>query len=419
MRASASLPGPCATISPERLAEQPPPAGRGAKTMTLIDWKVPLGDARVLPEDLESVIDVYLSGWLSMGPRTQELEAAFADYTGAAHCVAVSSGSAALHLACLGADLGPGDRVILPSITFVATANAIAYCGAEPVFADIVSESEPWLSPQAAEAAVDDRTRAIMAVCYGGHPGEIVRLRELADARGLTLLEDAAHGAGCWAGERHAGTIGRAGAFSFSAAKSVGVGEGGMLATDDAELAERVGTLRWHGVSRSSWSRHNDPVGDYDVAELGFNYRLDDPRAALALARLRRLEAEVERRTEIDAAYRRDLGELDGLEVTAPAPSGSRSGQMMFTVVLGEEIDRDGFRRALAARGVQTSVHFPPLHRLSLYSSSGAELPRSEAFGRRTVSLPMFAQMEEWQRQLVIDSVAEALLAAPASARSA
>jgi dTDP-4-amino-4,6-dideoxygalactose transaminase len=377
----------------------------------MMDWRVPLGSAQVPDEDLEAVCQVYRSGWLSMGPRTAELEAAFADYTGAAHCVAVSSCTAALHLACLAIGIGPGDRVIVPSMTFVATANAVAYCGGEPVFADIVSDTEPWLSVETTAPAIDERTRAILAVCYGGHPGDIRRLRELAERRGLTLIEDAAHATGAWSDGKHVGTFGRAGAFSFSASKHMAVGEGGMIATDDLRLARRVERLRWHGISRSSWSRHRQTVSEYWVADLGFNYRLDDPRAALALARLRRLEQETVKRAEIDAAYRRDLAQLDGIEPTAPVPPGSRSSHQMFTVVLDEEVNRDEFRRFLGRRGVQTSVHFTPLHRFPLYSGAGVSLPRTESYGRRSVTLPMFPAMETWQRELVVESVADALRA--------
>jgi dTDP-4-amino-4,6-dideoxygalactose transaminase len=377
--------------------------------MTMIDWQVPLGSAEVPEEDLKALCDVYRSGWLSMGPRTAELESAFADYTGSAHCVAVSSCSAALHLACLATGIGPGDRVIVPSITFVATANAIAYCGAEPVFADISSETEPWLSKETVAAAIDERTRAILTVCYGGHPGEIVGLRELAKSDGLTLIEDAAHGAGAWSEGKHVGTFGQVGAFSFSASKQMSVGEGGMIATDDPRLARRFERLRWHGISKSSWARHRQTVSEYQVDDLGFNYRLDDPRAALALARLRRLEDETVRRAQIDAAYRRDLEGLEGIEPTAPSPPGSRAGHLMFTVVLDEGVNRDRFRRFLAQRGVQTSVHFTPVHRLALYSGVDASLPRSESYGRRTVSLPMFPGLEDWQRELVVESVADAL----------
>ena len=179
------------------------------------DWTVPLADVVVPEEDIAVVADVYRSGWLSMGPRTEELERALAEYTGARHALAVTNGTAALHLICLAAGLGPGDEVIAPSLTFVASVNAIAYTGAAPVFADIAALEEPWTPAAAVEAAITPRTKAIMAVAYGGHPGEIAELRALADAHGLTLLEDAAHAIGAHHAGRHLGTFGAAGAFSF------------------------------------------------------------------------------------------------------------------------------------------------------------------------------------------------------------
>ena len=373
------------------------------------DWKVPLGNARVPDEDLDSIRETYRSGWLNMGPRTEELEAEFAEYAGAAHCLAVNSCSAGLHLACLAVGIEPGDRVVMPAMTFVATPNAVAYCGGEPVFAEIAGELKPWLSAEAAEAAIDERTRAIFAVCYGGHPGEIEELRELADGRGLALIEDAAHGCGSRRGGRHIGTFGQVGAFSFSAAKNIGVGEGGMVATNDPDLAEHIERLRWHGISTDAWSRHRSAASSYDVTELGFNYRIDDPRSALALVHLRRLDAETQIRAEIDAEYRRELDGLDGIEPTEPAGEGSDSSHLLFTVVLDEGLDRDRFRMLLAEHGVQTSLHFRPLHRLSLYSRPSLDLPRTESYGRRCVSLPIYPRMEEWQRELVLEAIADAL----------
>jgi dTDP-4-amino-4,6-dideoxygalactose transaminase len=207
-------------------------------------WKVPLADVRVPPADIDVVAETYRSGWLSMGPETERLEAAFADYTGAGEAIAVANGTAALHLACTAAGLGPGDEVVVPSLTFVATANAIAYTGARPVFADIRGVKEPWLAADACEAAIGPATTAIFAMAYGGHSGEIVALRALAAQRGLLLLEDAAHAAGSRLDGRHLGTFGNAGAFSLFSNKNLAVGEGGVVVTDDADLAARMRLLR-------------------------------------------------------------------------------------------------------------------------------------------------------------------------------
>jgi dTDP-4-amino-4,6-dideoxygalactose transaminase len=373
------------------------------------DWQVPLSAVRLTEADIEAAVEVYRSGWLSMGPRTQELEAAFAEYTGSGHVLAVSSCTAGLHLAMSAAGLGPGDEAVVPSITFVASANAIAYTGARPVFAEIAAVDRPWLSAETVDRAITPATKAIMAVSYGGHPGEIEGLRQLAEDRGLVLVEDAAHGSGSWLGDRHLGTFGLAGAISFSAGKNLGVGEGGVVLTDDDELAERVRLMRWHGVTRSIWDRHQASTESYDVAGLGFNYRIDDPRAALARSRLARLDEDNRRREALASVYRDELGELGGLSLLASPPEFARVSNSMFAVVLEEGVDRDAFRGRLAQSGIQTSVHFSPVHRFELYADSGAELPVADAFAARTVSLPMFAEMNEGQQAQVIEAVRKAL----------
>jgi dTDP-4-amino-4,6-dideoxygalactose transaminase len=373
------------------------------------DWQVPLSAVRLTEADIEAATDVYRSGWLSMGPRTEELERAFEEYTGAGKCLAVSSCTAGLHLAMAGLGLGPGDEAVVPAITFVASANCVAYTGARPVFADIAAVDRPWLSAASTDAAITERTKAIVAVSYGGHPGDVEALRELADDRGLLLIEDAAHGSGSWLGDRHLGTFGQAGAISFSAGKNLGVGEGGMLLTSDEELAERARLMRWHGVTRSIWERHRASTESYDVAGLGFNYRIDDARAALARSRLSRLEDDNALRAAIAARYRDELAELGGVGLLADPPASARISNSMFAIVLDQEVDRDAFRDSLAERGVQTSVHFSPVHRFELYSGSGADLPVADAFAARTVSLPMFPEMAEGQQAQVIEAVRAAL----------
>ena len=373
------------------------------------DWQVPLSAVRLTDTDIEAAVDVYRSGWLSMGPRTEELERAFADYTGAKHCLAVSSCTAGLHLAALAAGLGPEDEAVVPTITFVASANAIRYTGARPVFADIAAVDRPWLSAETAERAMTDRTKAIVAVSYGGHPGEVEDLRRLAEDRGVALIEDAAHGSGSWLGERHLGTFGLAGAISFSAGKNLGIGEGGMLLTDDDDVADHARLKRWHGVTRSIWERHRGGTESYGVSELGFNYRIDDPRAAIGRSRLGRLDDNNRLRAEIASVYRRGLGELEGVLLLAAPPEAARVSNSMFAIVVDEGVDRDAFRGALAERGIQTSVHFSPVHRFELYADSGAELPVADEFAARTVSLPMFAEMDEGQQAQVIEAVREAL----------
>lgn len=375
------------------------------------DRKVPLASPRLLESELREAMDAYRSGWLCMGPRTAELEASMCEYTGAGHAVAVSSCTAALHIACAAADLGPGDTAIVASLAFAATANAIAYTGASPRFAEIVAVDRPWLSAEAVGAAVEPSTKAIVAMSYGGHPGEIEALAELAHRRGLTLIEDAAHAAGSWQGGRHVGSFGLAGAMSFSASKNLGIGEGGMLLTDDEAVARRARAMRWHGISASTWDRHNADAPEYTVEEVGFNYRIDDPRAALVNAKLRRLDEDNRCRAEIDAAYRAAFELEQGFVAVQPPPDGERASHCVFAIVLDEGIDRRAFRELLSARGVETSIHFPPLHSSPGYDRPAATLPLTEAFAARAVSLPIFPHMEDWQRELTIEATLEAAAA--------
>ena len=376
-------------------------------------WTVPLADVVVSEEDIAAVADVYRSGWLSMGPQTEALEEAFAQYVGARHALAVANGTAGLHLVCAAAGLGPGDEVIVPSMTFVATVNAIAYTGATPVFADIHGLTEPWLVPGTVEAVATARTRAIMAMAYGGHPGETEGIAQLARDRGLVLLEDAAHAAGSRSAGRHLGTFGLAGAFSFFSNKNLAVGEGGMVVTDDDDLAARMRLLRSHGMTTLTWDRHRGHASGYDVVALGFNYRIDEPRAALARRRLARLDAENGRRAELDARYRDRLDGTSGLVLALAPTAGARPAHHLFTVVLDPEVERAAFREALAARGIQTSVHYPPVHRLSAHARA-IDLPVTEAYGERAVTLPLFATMTIGQQDAVVDAVRAAVGAARA-----
>jgi dTDP-4-amino-4,6-dideoxygalactose transaminase len=371
-------------------------------------WTVPLADVVVPEDDIAAVADVYRSGWLSMGPETEAFEREFAAYTGAGHALAVTNGTAALHLICVAAGLGPGDEVVVPSMTFVATVNAIAYTGATPVFADVASLTEPWLDPAAVQAVLTDRTTALMTMPYGGHPGRIAALAQLAREHGLIVLEDAAHAIGSQLGDRHLGTFGLAGAFSFFSNKNLAVGEGGMVVTDDDAVAARMRLLRSHGMTTLTWDRHRGHASAYDVVELGFNYRIDEPRAALARRRLARLDDENARRAEIDARYRELLAGVDGLAPGLAPVDGARLAHHLFTIALDEGVDRARFRETLAVRGVQTSVHYPPAHRFSIYATD-ADLPVTEAYGDRAVTLPMFATMTLDQQNEVIEAIRAAL----------
>jgi dTDP-4-amino-4,6-dideoxygalactose transaminase len=366
------------------------------------DWRVPLADVRFSEDEVQAVADVYRSGWLSQGPRVRAFEAEFARWLGAEQAVAVSSGTAALHLALVAAGVSAGDEVIVPSLTFAATAAAVVAAGANPVFADVQSARAPWLSVAAVEAAVTARTRAVINVAYAGLAGEVVALRRVADERGLFLLEDAAHAVGGRTGDGATGTIGHAGAFSFFANKNLPLGEGGMLVTADADLAARARLLRSHGLSSGTWARHQGQSVDYEVLEPGFNYRLDEARAALGSRLLQRIDADNAARSRLATRYRAALRAV-ATPVIGDAPG---CAWHIYPVLLEAAVDRAAFRERLAAAGVQTSVHYPPLHLSPAFARhAGAALPATEAYARRTVTLPLFAHMTESQQDLVIGAV--------------
>lgn len=368
------------------------------------DWRVPLADVEIGEKEITAVSETYRSGWLSMGPRTTELEEHFAEYTGSRHALAVASGTAALHLICLAAGLGAGDEVVVPSLTFVATANAIRYTGATPVFAEIADLERPWLSAEAAADAITNRTRAIMNMTYGGHPGDSAELAVLAADRGLTLLEDAAHGLGGRLDRRPLGTFGLAGAFSFFSNKNLPIGEGGMVVTDDDQIAAKVKLLRSHGMTAISWDRQQGHASGYDVVELGFNYRIDEPRATLATARLTRLDSDNERRATATRVYQGLLESVDGVVQTMPDHPGAEPAHHLVTVVLDKDLDRAVLREKLERDGIQTSLHYPPIHRFSIYDN-GVSLPVTEEYAARAVTLPLFPSITEEQIGMVVDAL--------------
>ena len=375
-------------------------------------WRVPLSDVPIDEELRAAVAETVESGWWSMGPRVAEFEEAFAEFIGVDKALAVANGTAALHLALLAIECGPGDEVVLPSLNFVAAANAIAHTGATPVFCDIKGVHDLNLDPADVEAALSPRTKAIVVLHYGGFPCDMAAVRELAESWGIEIVEDAAHAPGAmWRGEP-CGALGRIACFSFFSNKNMPVGEGGMVVTDDAELAERVRLLRSHGRTTLTWDRHRGHAGGYDVLAQGFNYRLDEIRAAMGLVQLRRLPGENAARAEVSARYRSLLDGERGISMPfGDEEEGTVSSHHLAVVLLPEGADRDAVRATLGEERIQTSVHYPPIHLFTQYREAGAlrPLPETEEVGRRLVTLPLYGQMEPAQADLVADTLLAAL----------
>jgi dTDP-4-amino-4,6-dideoxygalactose transaminase len=370
-------------------------------------WKVPLADVAVGDELVDAVLEVVRSGWWSMGPRVEEFEQAFAEFTGARHAVAVANGTAALHLALLAAGCEDGDEVVVPSLNFVAAANTILHTGADAIFCDVAGPGDLNLSVSDLEAAVTNRTKAIVVLHYGGYPCDMEAVLELAAQRGLTVIEDAAHAPGATYGGRVCGTLGALGCFSFFSNKNLPVGEGGMIVTDDDRLAEHIRLLRSHGMTTLTWDRHRGHASGYDVLLPGFNYRLDEVRAVVGLEQLRRLPAENAARAALVARYREALDGRKGLTMPfGPAP-GREPAYHLAVVLLPEGVERDEVRSALGEQGIQTSVHYPPIHGFTAYRSRPQRaLPRTDAVAPRLLTLPLFGALTEAQ----VDAVAEGLL---------
>jgi dTDP-4-amino-4,6-dideoxygalactose transaminase len=370
---------------------------------------IPLFDLELSDRHREAVDDVLRSGWLTMGPRIQEFEEEFAEHLGIAHVVALNSGTAALHLAYLGAGIGPGDEVVVPAITFAATAAAVRHCGGVPVPADIVGSGDLNLDPADVEAALTERTKAVCVVHYAGYPAAVEELRELCDARGLVLIEDAAHAPSGFTadGSRRLGTIGLASAFSFFSNKVLSCGEGGALATADEELARQARLLRSHALTATTWDRHRGHAPGYDVVATGFNYRLDEVRAALLSARLPDLEEDIANRRVLVRRYRELLAGIPGVLVPFDDALVDRSSCYVMPLVLEDAALRDPLREAMrVSHGVQTSVLYPALHELSAYAhESRRPLPRAEHVGRAQLTLPLFPHLGEERQDRVVEAL--------------
>jgi dTDP-4-amino-4,6-dideoxygalactose transaminase len=379
-----------------------------------MSWSVPLADLNFGPEEEQAVLSVVRSKWLTMGEITQHFEAEFAQFTGAKHAIAVSNATVALHLACLAAGLGPGDEAIVPSLSFVATSNAVLYTGAEVRFAEVNGPDDLTISPQSIESQITPRTKAIVVMHYGGYPCRMPEILEIATKHTLKVIEDAAHSPGASLAGKHLGTWGNIGCFSFFSNKNLSTGEGGMVVTDDDELAAAVRLTRSHGMTSLTWDRHQGHAHSYDVTALGYNYRIDEIRAALGRVQLQKLEEGNARRREITQHYWKCLA---GSPLTLPFSSAvvgrpsSVSSAHLFPVLLTAHVDRDAFMEQMKAADIQTSIHYPPIHTFSYYRSRypGIRLAVTEDIASRLVTLPLFPTMSDGQVDLVTTSAIQAL----------
>jgi len=373
-------------------------------------YKIPLFDLNFDEAEEEAVLAVLRSKWISMGPKTAELEQRFADELGVRQAVAVNSGTAALHLALAALGVGEGDEVIVPSMTFVATVNAVRYVGATPIFADITSLDDFSIDPEYVRAQIGPRTRAILPMHYGGFACDMRALGAIVQEHKLLLIEDAAHAPATWYEGRRVGTLGDAGCFSFFSNKNMTCAEGGMLVTNREDVAQRARLMRSHGMTTLSYERSRGHATYYDVVSAGWNYRLDDIRAALALMQMEKLLPDASRRQELREYYVESLRGTDGVRIPYLAHSYSASNYIFpILVAEGGPERRDAIRNELARRGIQTSVHYPAVHRFSAYRRPERSLPKTEFIADQEITLPLFGTLTEHQVDYIARCLAECL----------
>lgn len=366
-------------------------------------------------EDIEEVIACLRSGWIGTGPRVARFEEMFREYKGSREAVALSSCTAALHLALVGLELGPGDEVLLPALTFVATANAVTHAGATPVFVDVDRVTQN-VTAAAIEAAIGPRTRAVIVVHFAGRPCEMDAIVEVCQRRRLRLIEDCAHAIETEYHGRRAGTFGDVGCFSFYATKNVTTGEGGMLVTDDERLAARVRQLALHGMSKDAWKRFSDKRHvHYDVVEAGFKYNMMDLQAAMAIHQLPRIDAYWSRRCEIWERYREALADLP-LGLPAPEEPQTRHARHLFTLIVDAArcgTSRDALLDGMIDRKIGVGVHYRALHLHPYYcersSPRPGSLPNAEWISERTASIPLSPKLTDADVADVIEAVRSTL----------
>lgn len=354
-------------------------------------------------EELKRVKKVLSSGWIGLGPRVAEFEKAFAEYTGVRHAVAVNSCTAALHLALMVMDVRDKEVITTP-MTFVSTNHAILYNGGIPVFADIRPDTL-CIDPAEVKKSITERTRAIIAVHYGGHACDMEALREARAGKEILILEDAAHACGGEYKGQKAGTLGDMACFSFHAVKNLATGDGGMITTNDDSAAERLRRLRWVGITKETWERERQEPFKYSwyyrVEELGFKYHMNDINAALGLAQLGKLDWMNRRRREISRMYTEGLSGVRGLGL--PVVKDYALSACHNYVVKTEQ--RDGLNEFLAQKGISTGVHYIPNNQYDMYKKYGRPTPVAEKVWKTLLTLPLFPDLKKREIRHIIDSI--------------
>lgn len=370
-------------------------------------------------EELDALAEIFKTGWIGLGPKTAEFEQNFAEYVGTNHAIATNSATASLHLACMLLGLGPGDEVLVPTLTFVSTAHAVEYCGATPVFVDIDPISLN-INLEDLVRKITPRTRAVIPVHYGGHPCPMDEIWEIAERHGFSVIEDAAHACGSLYKGKHIGGLERSSStcFSFHAVKNLATGDGGMITTNNAEYVKKLKRLRWVGIDKSTWDRTEKVLSDlnsnirsyssygwyYEVQELGYKYHMNDIAAIIGLVQLRKLDAANARRKEIVGRYLTELSKLDWL--SCPVEN-EYSTSCWHNFVIKTPF-RDRLNLWMKEMGIATGVHYLPAHLQPYYQRKyGSHLPIAERVWTQLLTLPLYPDLTNDEVDYVIETLAE------------
>jgi len=368
---------------------------------------IPLFDLNFGVEEKEAVLRVLHNKWLTMGAETEAFEKEFASYVGIKHAIATANCTTALHLANIAIGLEKGDEVICPSLTFVATLNSILYTGATPVFADISSINDWTISPEDITEKITSRTKAIMVMHYGGFSCDMDSIRKIAESHNLKIIEDAAHAPGSSYRDKLLGSIGDISCFSFFSNKNISTGEGGMLCTNNDAYASEARLMRSHGMTSGTLDRYKGHAFTYDVVLNGYNYRMDEIHAAIGRVQLRKLDTCNDLRRCSAKYYESKLSKLHQ-DITIPFQDYKyKPNYHIFPILLKEGINRKIFMKYLFEQGIQTSIHYQPVHLFSYYHQKYGtqQLPLTEEVARREVTLPIYPNIMERDIDRVVEHI--------------
>ena len=381
------------------------PATTGGRLMSEF---IPMSKPFLGEEEIQAAAEVLRSGWITTGPKCAEFEKTFAEYTGAAFALTLSSGTAGMHIVLNTLGIGAGDEVITPSLTFASTVNQIVLAGARPVFADIDYDTL-LVRADAIEKCITGRTRAIIPVHFAGAPADMGALETVAGD--IPIIEDAAHAIGTYYRGKHIGHRHTA-IFSFHPIKNITTGEGGMVTANDGALIKKLRLQRFHGIERDAWKRYgkaSDPT--YDILQPGFKYNMTDLQAAIGIAQFKKIPEITGRRNGIARQYLEKLSPIEGLDLPGVPPYDHGHAWHLFVVKV-TSMDRRAFMEALAEKNIGYGLHFPACHTLTYVESlfGKSELPVTEAVADKIISLPLYPGMDDVQVQRVIDAVREILV---------